>query len=126
MKNLTFVLLCSILLASCVTYKISISSLSNQLNSNIVSKGYLLAQDNVKGNDLKTIKCIGKKNKEIDIAVTNRTGVRITKNDSTRTTFYFNTLIIRDSAIVGSKTHFFNATTKPIKFSEISTIEIME
>jgi hypothetical protein len=113
MKHLTFVLLCSILLASCTTYKITTTSLANQLN-------------NVKGNDLKTIKCIGKKNKEIDIAITNRTGVRITKNDSTRTTFYFNTLIIRDSAIIGSKTHFFNATTKPIKFSEISTIEIME
>jgi hypothetical protein len=105
---------------------VSTSSLSDQLTGDAVSKGYLLAKDAVKGNDLKTVKCVDKNGKEKEITVTNRTGVRITKTDNSKTTFYFNTLLIKDSSIVGSKTHFFNDKVKPIKFSDISKIEIME
>jgi hypothetical protein len=91
-----------------------------------VSKGYLLAADAVKGNDLKTLKCTDKNGKEVEINVTSRTGVKITKTDKSSVTFYFNTLLVKDSAITGSKTHFFNDKVKPIKFAEISKIEIME
>jgi hypothetical protein len=125
MRYLAFEIL-SILMAGCASYKIATASLAEQINSHIVSKGYLLAQNAVKGNDLKTVRCIGKGGKEVDLPVTNRTGVRITKNDNSKTTFYFNTLIIKDSSIVGSKTHFFNAAITPIKFSDISKIEILE
>ena len=114
------------LLTSCASYQLSTQSLSDQLNGNTVGKGYLLAADAVQGNDLKTIKCIDKHGKEKEITVTNRTGVRITKNDNSKTTFYFNTLLIKDSSITGSKTHFLNGKVKPIKFSDISKIEIME
>ena len=113
-------------LTSCASYMISASSLANQLNGDAISKGYLLAKNSVKGNDLKTVKCIDKNGKEKEIAVTNRTGVRITKTDNSKTTFYFNTLLVKDSSIIGSKTHFFNDKIKPIKFSEIIKIEIME
>ena len=128
MKNLSNLLAFVSLtfLTSCVSYMISISSLSQQLTGDTVSKGYLLAKDAVQGNDLKTIKCVGKNGKEKEITITNRTAVRITKTDNSSTTFYFNTLLIKDSSIVGSKTHFFNGKVKPIKFSEISKIEIME
>jgi hypothetical protein len=115
-----------VFLTSCASYLISTSSLAEQLTGDAVSKGYLLAKDAVKGNDLKTIKAVDKNGKEKLITVTNHTGVRITKTDNSKTTFYFNTLLIKDSAITGSKTHFFNDKVKPIKFSEISKIEIME
>lgn len=114
------------LLTSCSSYLISTSSLSDQLTGGIESKGYLLAKDAVKGNDLQTIKCVDNNGKEKEITVTNRTGVRITKIDKSKVTFYFNTLLIKDSSIVGSKTHFFNEQVKPIKFSDISKIEIMK
>jgi hypothetical protein len=128
MKHLSYAiaLMFVTLLTGCAAYQVSTSSLSNQLTSNTVSKGYLLAKDAVKGNDLKTIKCIDKNGKEKEIVITNRTGVRITKNDNSKTTFYFNTLLVNDSSITGSKTHFFNAKVAPIKFSDISKIEIME
>ncbi len=113
-------------LTGCVTYQISTASLTEQLNGNSVSKGYLMAADAVKGNDLEKVKCIDKNGKEIELPVTNRTGVKITKTDNSKTTFYFNTLLIKDSSIVGSKTHFFNAKVKPIKLSDISKIEIMK
>ena len=115
-----------IFLLGCASYQISKSSLSDQLNGNIVSKGYFFATDAVKGNDLKTIKCIDKNGKEVEIKVTNRTGAKIIKIDNSSVTFYFNTLLIKDSSIVGSKTHFFKDNVKPIKFSDISKIEILE
>lgn len=115
-----------ILLASCATYQVSTTSLSEQLNGDAVSKGFLFASDAVKGNDLKTIKCVDKNGKDKDIPVTNRTGIRITKLDKSKTSLYFNTILIKDSAITGSKTHFFNALIKPIRLSEISKIEIMK
>ena len=70
------------ILTSCAAYQLSTQSLSDQLTGNTVSKGYLLATNAVKGNDLKTIKCMDKNGKEKEITVTNRTGVRITKTDS--------------------------------------------
>ena len=115
-----------ILLASCATYQVSTTSLSEQLNGEEVNKGFLFASDAVKGNDLNTIKCVDKNGKEKQIPVTHRTGIRITKVDKSKTSLYFNTILIKDSAITGSKTHFFNLPIKPIKFSEISKIEIME
>ena len=123
---ITTVLLIMFLLSGCATYQITTASLSEQLTGNAVSKGYLMATDNVKGNDLEKVKCIDKNGKEIELPVTNRTGVKITKTDNSKTTFYFNTLLIKDSSIVGSKTHFFNAKIKPIKFSDIIKIEIMK
>ena len=79
----------------------------------------------VKGNDLKTVVCLDKNEAEQTLDVTNRTGIRIRKKDSSKTTFYFNTVILTDSTITGSKTHFFNALIKPIPLSDISIIEIM-
>jgi len=86
---------------------ISTSSLAKQLTGDTVSKDYLFAKDAVKGNDLKTITCVDKNGKEKIITVTNRTGVKITKLDN-------------------SKVSFLNAKVTPIKFSEISKIEIIE
>jgi hypothetical protein len=128
MKHLSYVISFTSMtfLTSCASYMVSTSNLSDQLTGDTVSKGYLLAKVAVKGNDLKTVKCVDKNGKEKEITVTNRTGVRITKIDNSKTTFYFNTLLIKDSSIVGSKTHFFNDKIKPIKFSDISKIEIME
>jgi len=86
-------------LTSCASYIVTTDSLTKQLNGVEVNKGYLFASSSVKGNDLKTVKCLDKNGKEIVLAVTNRTGVRIFKTDSSKITFYFNTLLIKDSSI---------------------------
>jgi hypothetical protein len=123
-----------LLLTGCATYHLSTQSLVEQFaNSSTEKKKILLPifpytffVDPVTGNDLRTIKCLDKNGQEKIIEVTNRTGIRITKTDSTRTTFYFNTLLLKDSTITGSKTHFFNAHIKPINFTDISKIEIQK
>ena len=123
-----------IILSSCTTYHLSNQSLLEQFAGSSTEKKtvfliippYVFFPGVVNGNDLKTIKCADKNGKEKIIEITNRTGVRITKTDGTKTTFYFNTLIIRDSTITGSKTHFFNAQIKPINLGDIGKIEIQK
>ena len=110
---------------SCASYQVSTSSLTDQLTGIAVSKGYLLAKDAVKGNELTTLKCIDKNGLEKEIPITDRTGVKITKKDNSKNTFYFNTLLVKDSAIYGSKTHFFNAKIRPIMLADITRIEIL-
>ena len=124
--SITIILFSLILLTGCASYNITVDSLTAQLNDQVANKGYLLAKENVKGNTLVSVKCIDKNGKELVLPVTNRTGVRIYTKDNSKKTFYFNTLLIKDNLIYGSKTHFVNAQIDPIKLSDIKEIEIIE
>jgi hypothetical protein len=61
-----------------------------------------------------------------DLPVTPHTAVRISTKDNKRVQLYFNTLLIKDSTITGSKSHFFNAPVTPIIFGDITKIEIQK
>ena len=124
--SITIILFSLVLLTGCASYNITVDSLTAQLNDQVVNKGYLLAKESVKGNTLVSVKCIDKNGKELVLPVTNRTGVRIYTKDNSKKTFYFNTLLIKDNSIYGSKTHFVNAQIDPIKLSDIKEIEIIE
>jgi len=80
----------------------------------------------VTGNNLREIRCLDKKEKEHTIRLTNHTGVRITKKDGKRNTFYFDTLIIQDSTINGAKSHFLGLSIKPVLLNDIDKIEIQK
>ena len=122
----------SLLFTSCATYHLSTESLVQQMADTKPEKKYIYAPGfpfipfSVKGNDLQTVKCLDKNGKEAVITITNRTSVRITRTDSSHTVFYFNTLLIQDSTITGSKTHFFEAHFKPIKLRDVAKIELQK
>ncbi len=122
----------SLLLTGCATYHISTESLVQQFANTQPEKKYTYLPSfpfipfGVNGNSLQTITVLDKNGNETVIPVTNRTSVRITRIDSSRTTFYFNTLLIQDSTISGSKTHFFEAHIKPMKLKDIAKIEIQK
>jgi hypothetical protein len=78
----------------------------------------------VTGNSLQEIKVLDKNETDKIISITRHTGVRIIKKDGTKSTFYFNTLIIQDSTITGKKEHFFGTNIKPINLNDIEKIEI--
>ncbi len=80
----------------------------------------------VTGNSLQQVKVLDKNEKEVVIPVTNRTGIRVTKKDGTRKTFYFNTLIIQDSLITGKNDHFIGTNIKPINLDNIEKIELQK
>jgi hypothetical protein len=121
----------SILLSSCATFHISTNSLIEQLANTAEQKKMtlfisypIIIPFAVTGNSITELKCLDKNEKEIVLNVTNRTGIRITKKDSSKTTFYFNTLLIKDSLITGKKDHFLGVNIKPINLNNILKIEL--
>lgn len=116
---LPLLLACTLLLTSCTTYHLSTQSLLQQLvNSGIQKRGV------VTGNDLTTITCLDKKGMEHTLTVVPRTQIRITKQNNSRTTIYFYTLTIKDSALSGSKSNIVNLPIKPIPLSDIMLLEV--
>ncbi len=130
--SLKLVLLVTILfLHACTTYHLSTESLLQQFaNSqpetkiNFIVALPLIFPGVVTGNSLAEVKVLDPNDNEHIIPVTNHTGVRITKKDGTRKTFYFDTLLIKDSTINGKKSHFIGLDIKPIKLDDISKIEL--
>jgi hypothetical protein len=80
----------------------------------------------ITGNSLQHINVLDKNEKEYMLFVTNRTGVRVTKKDGKRKTFYFNTLIVQDSTITGKNDHFLGININPINLNNIEKIELQE
>lgn len=125
--------ICAVLLSSCTTYHISTQSLMQQLANtqkekkvNVLFVPPLFFPGVVNGNNLRELKCLDEQDKEHVIRVTNHTGIRITKKDNTRCTFYFDTLLLKDSTINGAKSHFLGLSIKPIKLDDISKMELQQ
>lgn len=131
-KNLLLLLSAPLLLAGCATYHVSTESLVQQMADTRPEKKYIYLPEapfvpfSVDGNSLHELKCLDKHGKETTIDVTNRTSVRITLADSSRKTFYFNTLLLKDSTITGSKTHFFEMHIKPVRLRDVVKIEVQK
>ena len=126
-----------VFISSCQTYHLSTKSLVEQFASSSPEKktkylGYFSARlflfipFTVTGNDLQAINVLDKKEKEKTLEITSHTGIRITENNGNRTTFYFNTLLLKDSFITGKKSVFLNMNIKPINLNSISKIEIQK
>jgi hypothetical protein len=120
-------------LSSCATYHITTQSMVQQFANTqketkvtVVIAPPIFFPGIVTGNSLRTIKVFDKTEKEVILPVTNHTGVRITKKDGRRNTFYFNTLIIQDSTMTGKKDHFFGINIKPINLNNIQKIELQK
>jgi hypothetical protein len=123
----------TLLVSSCATYHLTTQSLLEQFASaqkekkvNYIFAFPLVFPGTVTGNSLREIKVLDSKEKEQVIRVTNHTGVRVTKKDGKRNTFYFDTLIIQDSTITGKKDHFFGFNIKPISLNTIQKIELQK
>ena len=124
----------AIFLLSCTTYHLTTESLLQQFAavhpetkvSLIIAPPFIFFPGIVTGNSLTEVRVLDKNNKENIIPVTDRTGVRITKKDGTRKTFYFNTLLIKDSTINGKKSHFVGFSINPIKLDDIAKIELQQ
>jgi hypothetical protein len=133
MKNVLSITLslATLFLFSCTTYHLTTQTLLQQFadvhpetKTNFIFAFPLIFPGTVAGNSLTGIKVLDQNNKEHTIPVTNHTGVRITTKDGTRKTFYFDTLLIKDSTINGKKSHFVGLDIKPIKLDDIVKIEL--
>jgi len=122
--------LTTVFFVGCTTYHLTTESLLQQFagtqtetKTNFIIAFPLIFPGTVSGNSLTEVKVLDQNNKEHTIPVTNRTGVRITKKDGTGKTFYFDTLLIKDSTINGKKSHFVGLDINPIKLADIAKIE---
>jgi hypothetical protein len=130
-KNTIILFIAAILLSGCATYHITTESLLEQLADTQKEKKIIILVSfpfffpfMVSGNNLQFINCLDKNGKERVLRVTNRTGIRITKMNGERNTFYFNTLLVKDSLITGKKDHFIGVNIKPINLNNIQKIEL--
>ncbi len=120
-------------LNSCVTYHVSAQSLVEQFAGvrqetkvNIVLAPPFFFPVAVDGNSLRNITVLDKNDKKHTLPVTRHMGIKITQNSGKKTTFYFDTLLLKDSTITGNKTHFFRSHIKPILFANINKIELQK
>lgn len=132
-KNLIFGLSLVILLSACTTYYLTPESLVQQLaqsvpesKTSVIVVFPIIVPFTVKGNSLKEIIVKDKNWNNVTLPVTNRTSIRITEKNGKRTTFYFNTLILKDSIITGKKDHFIGINIKPININNIQKIELQK
>jgi hypothetical protein len=108
MKTKLFgIIISAILLSGCATYFMTPQSLQS-----VLEKG--------KPTHLNVV---DKDGKEVVIEPTIHTGIRITKKDDSRQTFYFVTAYLKDSSIMGSQSAIFDIPIKPIKVSDIKKVE---
>lgn len=118
-------------IVGCQTYHMSTQSLLEQFaNTQKEKKVTVFAAPPfffpgmVTGNSLREVIVLNKNDQKIKLPVTPHTGIRITKKDGSRKTFYFNTLIIQDSIITGENDHLIGVNIKPIKLNDIHKIEL--
>lgn len=131
LKTLGLLFTSALILSGCATYTLTTKSLLEQFagtqketKTNYIVAFPLVFPGTVTGNSLRSILVLDKKGMGHILHVTNRTGVRITKKDGKKSTFYFDTLIIQDSTITGKKDHFFGINAKPINLNNIQKIEL--
>jgi hypothetical protein len=131
LKCIAIVIVSTALMTGCATYHITTTSLLEQLAKSQPEKkiNYIVAfpivfPGTVTGNSLTEIKVLDKNERECTIPVSRQTGVRITKKDGTRKTFYFDTLLVKDSTITGKNDHFFGVNITPINLNNVNKIEL--
>jgi hypothetical protein len=132
-KTIALLLVLSISLGGCATYHLSTQSLVEQCANthqqeklNVVIAFPLFLPFEVTGNDLTEIKVLDKNNQEQILPVNHHTSVRIIKKNSKKNSFYFDTLILKDSTITGKKDHFIGFNITPINLNDIDRIEIQK
>ncbi|KAF0200978.1 MAG: hypothetical protein FD170_3010 [Bacteroidetes bacterium] len=112
MKKFIIAMVFTAILTGCATYITTTNNLQSALEKGKPEVG-------------KTqIKATDKNGKEVILGTSLQSGIRITKNDNTRQTFYFVTASLQDSMIIGSKSAIFNIPIKPIKVADIKKIEL--
>ena len=131
-KYFSFMFLIGIF-TNCSTYHISTESLVQQFidvqpqkKKTILIAFPIFIPFTVNGNDLKEVRCLDKNEKEVTLQVTNHTGIKITKKNKKSNIFLFDTLILKDSIINGSKSHFLNLSIQPINLNDIEKIELQK
>lgn len=121
------------MVSACSTYYVSTTSLKNQF-ANVDStdlkpvtvRGPLGEQYEYLANPLMTIKLMDKKGNTVELPNKPSIEMRITEKNGKRTIFYFDSIFLTDSTLVGSKSRFISSIRKTIYLDQIDKIEVQD
>jgi hypothetical protein len=123
--------------SGCATYFIPIESFKHQFNG-IDSTHLRMVESNVPvmlfgvssysyfANPIDTIDCVDDNNKPVRLANSPSIEIRFTENSDDRTIFYFDTIYLQDSLIVGAKSRFIPSLRDAIPIDSVKLIEVQD
>jgi hypothetical protein len=124
-------------LFGCTTYYIPIESFKNQFNG-IDSTKLRMVEINVPvyingvtsntypANPIDTIDCVDENNKSFKLANGPSIEIRFTDKNDDRTIFYFDTIYLQDSLIVGAKSRLVPTIRDAIPLIDVKLIEVQD
>ena len=124
-------------LSGCATYFIPLESFKHQFNG-IDSTHLRMVESNVPvllfgassysyfANPIDTIDCIDDNNKPIRLANSPSLEIRFTEDNDDRTIFYFDTIYLQDSMVVGAKSRFMPSLRDVIPINNVKLIEVQD
>lgn len=116
-------------LAGCKTYYITPQSLDDQLTAAWRGAHQHMQNHSMNSygdNNLEHLVCKDASGKDHSIKVTNHTGIRITKKDGSRQTFYLNSMDIEMDTITGKKSNIMGIKVKPIAVKDVAKMEVQK
>ena len=130
LKILGLILLASVGLSSCKTYTIPVDSFKKQLGGiepSDFKKVYIegAIYGSYMATPIEKIQCIDKNGNPYELTNSPAIEIRFTYGEKSRkTTFYFDTILLTDSVVIGHRSRLISSLTKEIPINSITKIEI--
>jgi len=128
-----YLIILSIGIIGCTTYYIPIESFKEQFrgidstNLKIVNAiGPFGERISYPANKIDTIYCVDENNKPIKLANSPSIEIRFTNMNDDRTIFYFDTVILQDSLIIGVESRFIPSFRDALNIKNIKLIEVQD
>jgi hypothetical protein len=132
-----FIILLFFSFCGCTTYLIPLESFKNQFNGidssklrnveiNVPVILYGVTTSTYPANPIDTIDCVDDNNKPVRLANSPSIEVRFTEMNDDRTIFYFDTIYLLDSLIVGAKSRFLPALRDAVPVNNVKLIEVQD
>jgi hypothetical protein len=130
--NLKIILFLTILLPACKTYYIPIDSFRSQLRNVNPSTMRVTTTSGPLGglyvypaNQIQYIECMDKKGNPFRLKNSPSIEIRFTEKSKKKTIFYFDSVLLSDSLIIGDRSRFIGAQ-KSISINNIKLIEVQD
>ena len=121
----------TLLIVSCKTYYIPMESFKRQLGLTDSTfkadraKGSIGSQHLYKTDTLKFIQCYDKNNQPFQLRNSQSVEIRFTHGNQ-KTVFYFDSIFLTDSAVIGVQSRLMPSMQKTIALSDITKIEVQD
>ena len=133
LNQYTYLIISSCVLVSCSTYYISLDNFKQQfkgIDSNHLKMVKVIQSDGdqllYQSNKIDTIFCVDENNKTVKLLSSPSIEIIFTDNNNIKTEFYFDTIFLKDSTVVGSKLRYLPILRDKILLNNIKSIEVRD